>query len=133
MVIDPISDMLTRIRNAQAVSHKTVSLPYSRIKFELAEILKNHGYLSDVSKKGRGDEKEIEIILKYRENKMKTPLIQSLKRISKPGQRIYINKKELKKFLKERGIVVLSTSQGLMTVEEAQKKGVGGEVLCRVW
>ena len=133
MVVDPISDMLTRIRNAQAVGHKTVSLPYSRIKFELAEIFNAHGYLANVSKRGRSDEKEIEIILKYKDIKKGTPFIQGLKRISKPGQRIYINKKELGKFLKERGIVILSTSRGLMTVDEARKKGVGGEILCKIW
>lgn len=131
--MDPISDMLTRIRNAQAVSHKTVSFPFSKIKFDLAKILNQEGFVSSVSKEGRGSNGKIEIVLKYKDSKSLSPLIQELKRISKPGQRIYIGRKELGKFLKERGITILSTSQGLVTVREAKKKGLGGEVLCRIW
>jgi small subunit ribosomal protein S8 len=132
-MVDPISDMLTRIRNAQAVSCKTVDLPYSKIKFDLAEILNHEGFLGSISKKGRGIQKEIEIVLKYKDNKDKNLVIQGLKRISKPGQRIYIRKKNLGQFLKERGVIILSTSQGLMTLKDARNKGIGGEVLCKIW
>ena len=132
-MVDPISDMLTRIRNAQAVGHKSVDLSFSRIKSELADILHSNGYIGNVSKKGKGKQKEIEIVLKYKYGKDKNPFIQGLKRISKPGQKFYVNKKKLWQFSKERGVVVLSTSQGLMTSKEAKQKGIGGEVLCIVW
>lgn len=133
MVNDPISDMLTRIRNAQAVGHQTVSFPFSKIKFELANIFNKQGFIGSVLKKGRGNQRKIEIVLKYKDEKTTIPLIQGLKKISKPGQRIYANKKELNKFIKEQGTTILSTSQGLITAQEAKKKGWGGEVLCRIW
>jgi len=132
-MVDPISDMLTRIRNAQAVGHKTVDLPYSKIKFDLAEILNQEGFLGSVSKKGRGTQRNIEIVLRYKDDKDKTPIIQGLERISKPGQKIYLKNKDLIRLLKERGVVVLSTSSGLMTIKEAGKKKIGGEVLCKIW
>lgn len=132
-MVDPISDMLTCIRNAQAVNYKTVDLPYSKIKFALAEILSKEGFVGSVSKKGRGIQKELEINLKYKDDKRKTPHIRGLKRISKPGQRIYINKKDQAQLLRERGVVILSTSQGLMTLRDAKKNGLGGEVLCKIW
>jgi len=132
-MVDPISDMLTRIRNAQAVGHKTVSFPFSKIKLELANLLNQEGYIKGVSKKGRGIQKKIEIGLKYKDSKNSIPFIQGLKRISKPGQRLYIGKKDLNKLSKERGINILSTSQGLMIVEGARKRNTGGEVFCRIW
>lgn len=132
-MVDPISDMLTRIRNAQAVNYKTVDLPYSKIKFDLAEILNQERFVGSVSKKGRGNQRELEIKLKYKDDKDKTPHIQGLKRISKPGQRIYIGKKDWMQFSKEQGIVILSTSQGLMTLKDAKKKRLGGEILCKIW
>ena len=132
-MVDPISDMLTRIRNAQAVGHKTVSFPFSNIKFELLKILDEENFLGNVLKRGRGVQRKIEISLKYKDAKNTIPGIQGLKRISKPGQRTYIGKRELGKFFKERGITILSTSQGLMTIQEAKKKSLGGEVICRVW
>lgn len=132
-MVDPISDMLTRIRNAQAVSHKTVSFPFSKIKFALANILNQEGFLGNISKKGKGTQRKIELVLKYKDSKSTIPMIQGLKRTSKPGQRIYMSKKDLEKFLKEQGIIILSTSQGLMTVKQARRKGTGGEVLCKIW
>jgi len=132
-MVDPISDMLTRIRNAQAVGYKTVKFPYSKIKLDLAEILSHEGFLGSISKKGREGQREIEVILKYKGEKIKNPLICGLKRVSKPGQRIYVGKKDLRRFSKERGIIILSTSQGLMTINDARKKGIGGEILCKVW
>ena len=132
-MVDPISDMLTRIRNAQAVSHKTVVFPFSRLKFDLLRILNKEGFGGSVSKTGRGIKKEIEVVLKYKDSKDTVPFIQGLKRISKPGQRIYVSRKDLTKLLRERGAIILSTSQGLMTIREAKKKNIGGEVLCRIW
>jgi len=131
--MDPISDMLTRIRNAQAVGHKTVSFPFSKIKFDLAKIFNQEGFLGNVLKKGRGVQRKIEVALKYEDLKTTIPSIQGLKRISKPGQRIYSGKKDLGKLLKERGIIILSTSQGLMTIQKARKKNLGGEVVCKIW
>jgi small subunit ribosomal protein S8 len=132
-MVDPISDMLTRIRNAQAVGHKTVDFPFSKIKFELASILSNEKYLGAVSKKGKTIDKKIEAVLKYKDEKFRKPLIQGLRRISKSGQRVYVSKKELSLVSKERGIVILSTSQGIMTLGDARKKNTGGEVLLIVW
>jgi len=132
-MVDPISDMLTCIRNAQAVSHKTVSFPFSKIKLNLAETLNKEEYLSSVTKKGKGIYRKIEVGLKYKDSKKTKPFIQGLKRISKPGQRIYSSKTELNQFSKERGIIILSTSFGLMCLNDARKKRIGGEVLCRIW
>jgi len=132
-MVDSISDMLTRIRNAQAVGHKTVDFSYSRIKFELATTLDNEKYLGGVSKKGKGVDRRIEVVLKYKDDKGRIPFLHGLKRMSKPGQKLYITKKGLSQFIKERGTVILSTSQGIMTFKEAQKRGIGGEVLCKIW
>lgn len=132
-MVDPISDMLTRIRNAQTVGHKTVSFPFSKIKFSLAQIISKQEFIGNVSKKGRGIKRIIEIVLKYKDDRAKISAIQGLKRISKPGQRIYASNRELGKFLKEQGIIILSTSQGLMTAKEARKKGAGGEIICKIW
>jgi len=133
MNIDPISDMLTRIRNAQAVGYKTVSFPYSKIKFELAKILNNEGYLDGAKETGKETHKEIEVMLKYKDVRNTFPKIQGLMRISRSGQRIYVAKKDLIKFSQGRGVVVLTTSSGLMTDREAKKKGVGGEIICRIF
>ena len=127
---DPISDMLTRIRNAQAVLHKTVVIPFSKFKFSLAEILEKKGLVGGVSTQGRKTKKVIKIELKYEDNK---PVISSIKRISKQGQRIYIKKDELKPIRQGYGFIVISTSQGLMTNSEANKKGLGGELICEIY
>jgi small subunit ribosomal protein S8 len=131
--MDPIADMLTRIRNAQAVGHKTASFPYSKVKFALAQILNSCGYLGAVRETERGTGRKIEVNLKYKDNKNKMPIIQELERISKSGQRIYVGKKELPGVSRGQGIVILTTSFGLMTDKDARKKGIGGEVICRVW
>jgi len=128
-MVDPISDMLTRIRNAQAVGHAVVILPFSKIKFSLAEILKK----KSVSKKGRGIKRKIEIELLYEDEKNAIPKIKQLKRISKPGKREYVRAKDVHPVLGGRGISIISTSQGLMTGKEAKKKGLGGEALCEIW
>lgn len=129
-MIDPISDMLIRIKNAQAVSHQTVNIPFSKIKFALARLLEKEGFLNKVEKKGKGAKKYIKIKLKYQD---KQPAIQGLKRISKPGQRVYLEKDRIRPVKQGYGIAVISTSSGLMTDKEARKKGLGGEALCEVW
>ncbi len=128
--MDPISDMLTSIRNAQAVGHSTVKIPFSNIKDEIAKILEREGWIEKVEKVGR-KKKFLKITLKYDENKM--PVISGLKRISKPGQRIYKGYREIKKVKGGYGMAIISTSKGLMTDREARKNKVGGEVLFEIW
>lgn len=130
MVNDPISDMLTRIRNAQAVDHQTVVIPFSKLKMNLAEILKKEGLIEEVDTQGKKTNKVIEIKLKYLKGE---PVINNIKRISKPGRRIYIKKDEIKPIRQGFGMSVISTSQGLMTNKEASKKELGGEVLCEIY
>jgi len=127
---DPISDMLTRIRNAQAVSHQTVSIPFSKLKLSLAEILEKAGVIGGVSVLGKKIDKIIKIKLKYENGK---PLMSNLKRISKQGQRIYIKKNDLRSVRQGYGLAIISTSKGLMTNTEAKRKGLGGEVFCEIW
>ncbi len=130
MVTDPIADMLTRIRNAQAVNHQTAVFPFSKIRLNLAEILKKEKLVGKVTTQGRKIRKVIEVELKYQRGK---PVISNLKRISKPGQRIYIKKEQLRPVRQGYGLIIISTSQGLMTNKEAKNKGLGGEVICEIW
>jgi len=132
-MVDSIADMLTRIRNAQMVGHQTVEFPFSKIKMEIANLLNRENYVGTVTKKGKGADKKIELTLKYRDEKNTKPVIRGLKRISKPGQRIYVSSKRLYLISRERGTAVLSTSKGIMTINEAKKKHVGGEVLFIIW
>ncbi len=128
---DPIADMLTRIRNANQQKHETVSIPYSNLKNDLANILKNEGFVTDFVVKGEERiHKNIVITLKYKGNER---VITGLKRVSKPGLRQYAKVNEIPKVLNGLGIVVLSTSQGLMTDKEARAKNIGGEVLAYIW
>jgi len=127
---DPISDMLTRIRNAQAVKRKTVVIPFSKLKLSLAKILEKQAIVGKVASQGRKINKVIEIGLKYEQGR---PIIDTIKRISKPGRRIYIKKDELRPIRQGYGLIIISTSQGLMTNEQAKKKGLGGEVICEIW
>jgi small subunit ribosomal protein S8 len=130
MVTDPIADMLTRIRNANQQRHAEVVIPHSRLKVELAEILKNEGFISGYKVEGEGAIKNIVVTLKYKGNER---VISGLKRVSKPGLRQYAKVNEIPKVLNGLGIVVLSTSQGLMTDKEARAKQIGGEVLAYIW
>lgn len=130
MVTDPIADMLTRIRNANQQRHAEVVIPHSRLKVELAEILKNEGYISGYNVEGEGAIKSIVVTLKYKGNDR---VITGLKRVSKPGLRQYVKVNEIPKVLNGLGIVVLSTSQGLMTDKQARANGIGGEVLAYIW
>jgi len=128
--MDPIADMLTSIRNAQAVLKETVVIPYSEIKFEIAKVLKKENFIEKIEKKGRKTRKSIEIKLKYDD---KEPAISSLKRISKPGQRIYTAAGKIRKVRDSYGIAIISTSKGLMTNKEARKQNLGGEIICEIW
>ena len=130
-VTDPIADMLTRIRNAAMVSHETVSIPSSKLKLELARVLKEEGYISDYEVVADGNFKSIVITLKYDINRKS--VITKLIRVSKPGLRTYSKSKNLQKVLGGLGIAVVSTSKGLMTDRKARKENVGGEVLCYVY
>ena len=127
---DPIADMLTRIRNANQQKHETVSITYSNLKNDLANILKNEGFVTDFVVNEEGNHKNIVITLKYKGNER---VITGLKRVSKPGLRQYAKVNEIPKVLNGLGIVVLSTSQGLMTDKEARAKNIGGEVLAYIW
>jgi len=128
--MDPIADMLTIIRNAQAVLKETVVVPYSGIKFEIAKVLKKENFIEEIEKKGKKIRKTIEIKLKYKD---KEPAISGLKRVSKPGQRIYTAAGDIKGVRGGYGITIISTSKGLMTGKEARKQNLGGEILCKVW
>lgn len=131
MNTDPIADMLTRIRNANMVSHETVEMPSSKLKVELAKLLKEEGYIIDYSVKEIGKFSFLIIELKYEEKHK--PVITNLKRISKPGLRIYCKFKDLPQVFGGLGIAIISTSKGLMTDRKARKEKLGGEILCYVW
>ncbi len=129
---DPIADMLTRIRNANTAKHDTVDVPSSKMKLAIAEILLNEGYIKKYELVDDGAFKNIRITLKYGEDKNEK-IISGLKRISKPGLRVYAGKDELPKVLGGLGIAIISTNNGVITDKEARKAGVGGEVLAFVW
>jgi len=127
---DPISDLLNRIRNAQAVLKEQLSVPFSNLNHEIAKILEKQGFIKKVEKKGRTYKKVIEITLKYDD---KSPSISGLKRISRPGQRIYKGFKEIKPVKSGYGMLIISTSKGLMTDKEVRRQKLGGEVICEIW
>lgn len=131
---DPIADMLTRIRNALLVRKTEVILPYSKMKLEIAEILKKEGYITEVEKIKKSQNKnfeELKVILRYLG--LKNSAISNLERISKPSRRIYVTKNKLPVVLNGLGIAIISTSQGLMTNKEARKRKLGGEIICEVY
>ena len=131
MNTDPIADMLTRIRNANVVSHPTVELPSSKLKVAMAKLLKEEGYIVDYKEAVEGNFKTLTIDLKYDEaNK---PVITSLKRVSKPGLRSYCKAKNLPQVMGGMGIAIVSTSKGLLTDRKARKENLGGEVLCYIY
>jgi len=131
MNTDPIADMLTRIRNANMVSHSTVEMPSSKLKVQLAKLLKEEGFITDYNVKEVGKFKVLEITLKY--DAKNKPIITKLERISKPGLRSYSKAKNLPKVLGGMGIAIVSTSKGLLTDRKARKENIGGEVLCYVY
>jgi small subunit ribosomal protein S8 len=131
-VTDPIADMLTRIRNAIMIQHQLVTMPASKMKIELAKILTNEGFVEgyDLSKTGT-PQASIRIYLHYRGRN--DPAIAGLKRVSKPGLRIYVGKGEIPRYYGGLGVAILSTSSGVMTGRQAWRQGLGGELLCYVW
>lgn len=128
---DPIADMLTRIRNASMVAHETVDIPASKLKVELAKLMKEEGFISDYAVKEDGKFRVITVTLKYDANHK--PVITKLERISKPGLRHYSKAKNLQKVLGGLGVAVVSTPKGLLTDRKARKENVGGEVLCYIY
>ena len=130
-ITDPIADMLTRIRNANSSKHESVNVPASKLKIEIARILNEEGYINGYEVIDDGLQGVIKITLKYGANKQK--VITGLKRVSKPGLRVYASKEDLPRVLKGLGIAIISTSKGIMTDREARKLNVGGEVLAFIW
>ncbi len=136
MQSDPIADMLTRIRNGLMAGHTSVSLPGSRLKLAIAQILKEEGFIEDFATLATEGEVQptLRVSLKYvGERRAKKPVISGLERVSKPGRRIYSGRKDIPWVLSGMGIAILSTPKGVMTGAKARKLGVGGEVLCKVW
>jgi small subunit ribosomal protein S8 len=130
-VTDPIADMLTRIRNASAARHRELSVPSSRVKREIARILAEEGFIDGYETQPNGPQDLLMLRLKYVEGR--TPVVTGLKRISKPGLRVYARKTEIPRVLGGLGLAILSTSHGIMTGTQARKQNLGGEVLCYVW
>lgn len=127
---DPISDMLTRIRNAIAVGKGEVSLPYSKIKLGVAQILAKNGFIAEVSFNGKGIDKKIVIVINEQNANSK---ITEIDRLSRPGRRLYVKAKEIPKIKSGRGIVIVSTPKGVMSGDDAKKSAVGGELICKVY
>jgi small subunit ribosomal protein S8 len=128
---DPVADFLTRLRNANSAYHESISLPYSKLKAGIAEILKSEGYVASVKVEDAEVGKTLSVELKYGPNRERS--IAGIKRVSKPGLRVYAKSTELPRVLGGLGIAILSTSSGLLTDRQAAKKGVGGEVVAYVW
>lgn len=129
---DTIADMLTRIRNAGLARHQTTEIPATKMTRSIAQVLKDEGFIADFEEAGEGVKRNLVISLKYK-GKNRQPLINALKRVSKPGLRVYSNRKELPRVLGGIGIAIISTSSGIMTDRQARRQGVGGEVLCYIW
>lgn len=132
MVNDTISDMLTRLRNANLAKHQIVEVPATRMTRNIANILLEEGFIQGIEELGESFNSHLLISLKYK-GKNRQPIITALKRVSKPGLRVYANRKELPRVLGGLGIAVISTSQGVMTDNKARHQGLGGEVLCYIW
>ena len=130
VMTDPIADMLTRIRNANKMRHEVVAIPYSKVKTEVLEVLKQEGFINGYNVEKVEGHNVINVTLKYVE---KERVIRGLRRISKPGLRVYAKVEELPKVLNGLGIAIISTSKGIMTDHEARKQSIGGEVLAYVW
>ena len=131
MVSDPIADMLTRIRNAMQARHAKVDVPGSKLKLEIARILKEEGYVLNYKQGDEGSKRVIKIYLKYNTNN--APVISHLERESKPGRRVYVASREIPRVLGGMGINILTTPKGVMTGRTARREGIGGELLCSVW
>ena len=129
---DTIADMLTRIRNANLARHQTVDIPSTRMTRSIAQVLQEEGFIDSFDTTGDGVQRKLVIKLKYR-GKGRDPIIKNLKRVSRPGLRVYSNRKDLPRVLGGIGIAIISTSSGIMTDRDARQRGIGGEVLCYVW
>ena len=129
---DTISDMLTRIRNACAVRHRTTEVPTTKMTLSIAKVLKSEGFIEDYAETGEGIKRKLVLTLKYK-GKTRQPLFNTLKRVSKPGLRVYAPSKQIPKVLGGIGIAIVSTSHGIMTDREARRQGIGGEILCYIW
>jgi small subunit ribosomal protein S8 len=130
-VTDPIADMLTRIRNAAMARHDSVLIPASKMKLNIAKILKQEGFITAYEVGGTGAQRQLKITLKYQERNR--PMITGLRRISKPGLRLYVQRGEIPRVYGGMGIAILSTSRGVLPSYKAWKEGLGGELLCYVW
>jgi small subunit ribosomal protein S8 len=131
MVTDPIGDMLTRIRNAVAVGHERVAMPASKLKVNIAQIFVDEGFIDRYEVSENGHRNQLELVLRYAERRR--PVIEGLKRVSRPGHRVYRGAGELPRVQGGLGVAVVSTSQGLMPDREARKRRLGGEIICEVW
>jgi len=129
---DTIADMLTRIRNANMARHQTTDIPATKMTRSIAKVLQQEGFISEIEENGEGVKRNLVVSLKYK-GKNRQPLITALKRVSKPGLRVYSTKKELPRVLGGIGIAIISTSSGIMTDRDARRQGLGGEILCYVW
>lgn len=134
-MLDPIADMLTRIRNAQAAGHTAVAMPTSKLKYTIAQILEREGFIGRVEKETDGIHETLRMWLKYTvvSPTKKVPAIREVTRVSKQGCRIYVKSNEIKKVKNGYGIAIVSTSAGVMTGSEAYRRGLGGEYICRLW
>jgi len=130
-VKDPIADFLTQIRNAQMADHAEVAIPGSKVKFHIAELLDDQGYISDCEWLDKGPQGKIRIVLRYDQNE--EPIIRGMERVSKPSRRVYVGADEIPKVLNGLGIAILSTSHGVVTDRQARRANVGGEVMCKVY
>jgi small subunit ribosomal protein S8 len=130
MTTDPLADLCARIRNAYQVRHKSVAVPYSKIKEEIAKILVAEEYLKEMKVEGEGKEKRLVLTLRYKD---KEPVLTGIKRVSRPGRRLYTRADKIPVVLSGLGISIISTPQGLMTNRKAREKNLGGEIICCVW
>ncbi len=134
-MLDPISDMLTRIRNASSAGHPEVLIPMSKVKKKIAELMKERKVVQDVLEEHVGDREKLKIVLRYFQDEKgkKVPWFQGLRRVSRQGQRIYVKKDKIPHVRNGYGFAVISTSRGLMPDSEARRAGLGGEVICEIW
>ena len=131
MLTDPVADMLTRVRNANQALHDQVAMPTSKLKVEIAKLLEAEGYIVGWDEEGEGKDRQLIVRLKY--DRSRRQVISGLRRISKPGRRVYVDRTDIPKVLGGMGVAVISTSQGLLSGQEARRRGIGGEILCEVW
>jgi small subunit ribosomal protein S8 len=134
-MLDPISDMLTRVRNASRAGHPEVLIPHSKLKMQIGEILRNRGFIQNISTDESSERRNIKIVLKFSSsaNGTANPFINDLQRVSREGQRIYVKKNKIPRVKSGYGFSIISTSKGLMTDDEARKSGLGGELICQIW